>query len=276
MKKYEEIMDQVRVTPEMKERIMKHVQETDSTPAYPPLPPAFFRGLLPAAACLLLLAAGASALLRPVPGAEGRYAAKSQYSRSAANLTEQAGQSGQDSLAQAFSSKHSALEDFSAPASSSADSSPTLFAEVLPKAAVEEAELPDTEFQNAEELSSRAGFPICGLTGLPFQPEKQTFTLLPDGTAQIAYTAGNQCLIYQKWRETQAGGFAASSSGALAQSQISLDGLTVILHGNGEAFFQALWTQDGCANSIQSSSGLSQEEMLSLIQSLRPLSDGQQ
>lgn len=62
-KAYDEIMDKIEVTPEMRERVLRRIREAELTPARPKVlrVPAW-KKYLPAAACLALVIAGAAAL----------------------------------------------------------------------------------------------------------------------------------------------------------------------------------------------------------------------
>lgn len=74
-KAYEEIMDRIEVTPEMRERVLRRIQAEKISPARPPVLrfPAW-KKYLSAAACLVLVIAGAAALprlIRPQPPGGG-------------------------------------------------------------------------------------------------------------------------------------------------------------------------------------------------------------
>ena len=64
-KAYDEIMAKIEVTPEMRRRVLKHIQEAGTAPARPRVRPfPAWKKYLSAAACLVLLIAGAAALPR--------------------------------------------------------------------------------------------------------------------------------------------------------------------------------------------------------------------
>lgn len=62
-KAYDEVMDKINVTPEMRQRVLKHIAEEGIKPAHPKiLPFSGFRKYLSLAACLIFLVAGAATL----------------------------------------------------------------------------------------------------------------------------------------------------------------------------------------------------------------------
>lgn len=63
-RKYEEVMDKIQVTPEMRGRILSNIEKMEFQKEAPAFKPSLFRRYLPFAACLALLMAAAFALPR--------------------------------------------------------------------------------------------------------------------------------------------------------------------------------------------------------------------
>lgn len=203
MRKYEEVMERINVTPEMRARVLERIRQTDLT-AGRPVPVvrrSGFRRFVALAACLAVVLAGA--------------------------LT---------------------LPDILTP------DHPDTPGVALPAGPV--------EVSSAAELSALAGFPVSGLSDLPFALDEAGYSLIGD-LAQIDYRAGEDRLTYRK----APGNEDISGDYNLYELEETADvgGVAVTLRGNDGLFHLALWSREGFSYSISCTVGLERAELLELV-----------
>ncbi len=173
MKRYHEIMERLKVTEDMRGRVLENIKKADSA-AKNTSGTLRFPRCLSAAACLAVLLAGALVL----PG-----------------RLHMGAQSPPDTLA---------------PGSSI------------------------VEVDSIRELSDAVGFEVCGLDGLPFPVEEQTYTVYWQKLAEILYSSGTQSAVFRKSAGT------ADNSGDYRVFEdtdtLALDEAAVTLKGNGGGY----------------------------------------
>lgn len=196
-KEYDEIMEHLQVTPQMRQRILEHIEEADlSTPKKVLRFPALKKALS-LAACFVLLLAGVMALPQLL-------------SRSEAELPP-----------------------------------------VLDSQGIEEV-------ASLEELSKLVGFEIKEDFSLPFEVTERSYVSYWNDLAEIDYAGEGQSAVYR-----QSPGTEENSGDYTPYSQsvaLKLDGRTVTLKGDQDAFPLALWTEGGYAYSLRLSKALSAED----------------
>lgn len=196
-KEYDEIMEHLQVTPQMRQRILEHIEEADlSTPKKVLRFPALKKALS-LAACFVLLLAGVMALPQLL-------------SRSEAELPP-----------------------------------------VLDSQGIEEV-------ASLEELSKLVGFEIKEDFSLPFEVTERSYVSYWNELAEIDYAGEGQSAVYR-----QSPGTEENSGDYTPYSQsvaLKLDGRTVTLKGDQDAFPLALWTEGGYAYSLHLSKALSAED----------------
>ncbi|MCI6568045.1 MAG: hypothetical protein MSF32_03980 [Dysosmobacter sp.] len=204
-KRYDEIMDKIEVTDEMRARILNHLQEVDLTKRTRPkvLRLSSVKKYLSVAACFAILLLGVLTL----PGLLDRGLQRP--------------------------------------------------AEVLnPGADIVDA-------ATLEELSGLVNFEVPEVTGLPFTPEKQSYTAFGKDMAQITYEGNGQTCTFRKsiGSEDNSGDYNAYS----AVEEISVGDAAVTLKGTEDGFTLAIWWDGAFSYSLQLSGGLTVDEWETLI-----------
>lgn len=204
-KRYDEIMDKIEVTDEMRARILNHLQEVDLTKRTRPkvLRLSSVKKYLSVAAYFAILLAGVLTL----PGLLDRGLQRP--------------------------------------------------AEVLnPGADI-------VDVATLEELSGLVNFEVPEVTGLPFTPEKQSYTAFGKDMAQITYEGNGQTCTFRKsiGSEDNSGDYNAYS----AVEEISVGDAAVTLKGTEDGFTLAIWWDGAFSYSLQLSGGLTVDEWETLI-----------
>lgn len=203
-KRYDEIMDKIEVTDEMRERILNNLQEVDLTKHTRPKVVQFssIKKYLSAAACFAILMVGVLAL----PGLLGR---------------------GQQPV------------------------------EVLnPGADI-------VDVASVEELSAIVEFEVEEIAGLPFTPEKESYTAFGTDMAQITYEGDGQTCTFRKsvGSDDNSGDYNAYS----AVEEISVGEVTAMLKGADGSFTLAIWSDGAFSYSLQLTDSLTAAEWETLI-----------
>lgn len=114
-----------------------------------------------------------------------------------------------------------------------------------------------------EELSGLVNFEVPEVTGLPFTPEKQSYTAFGKDMAQITYEGNGQTCTFRKsiGSEDNSGDYNAYS----AVEEISVGDAAVTLKGTEDGFTLAIWWDGAFSYSLQLSGGLTVDEWETLI-----------
>lgn len=208
-KRYDEIMDRIEVTDEMRERILHNLREADLTkPAQKKVVQfSSVKKYLSIAACFAILLVGVLAL----PGLLGRESQRP--------------------------------------------------AEVLnPGADIVDA-------ATLEEISGMVGFEIAEVTGLPFTPEKESYTAFGTDMAQITYEGEGQSCTFRKsmGSEDNSGDYNTYST----VEEIPVGEVTATLKGTADGFTLAIWSNGAYSYSLQLSGGLTAAEWEQLVAGVR-------
>lgn len=196
-KKYDEIMDKIEVTEEMRQRILKNIQETDMSEHPKGIRFPKWKRYISIAACFAVIFVGTLTVtnfLNQLP----------------------------------------------------VQSDP-------PIAGVQAIE----ECASMEELSTAVGFPIEGLSDLPFEIDHAIYTSYWNELAQIEYYGSNgQTALYRKSTGTDDNSGNYNSFEDVTQATI--DGMSATLKGTDGAYSLAWWTDGVYAYSVCLSEGVSQ------------------
>ena len=119
------------------------------------------------------------------------------------------------------------------------------------------------EVDSIRELSDAVGFEVCGLDGLPFPVEEQTYTVYWQKLAEILYSSGTQSAVFRKSAGT------ADNSGDYRVFEdtdtLALDEAAVTLKGNGGGYTLASWTDGTFSYSLSLTEGLSGAEWQAML-----------
>ena len=120
------------------------------------------------------------------------------------------------------------------------------------------------ECTSLEELSTKVGFPVEGLSDLPFEAQQTTYTSYWGELAQIEYSGTDgQTALYRKSLGTDDNsGNYDSFENAL---QMTIDGIDVTIKGSGENYSLAWWTDGTYAYSVCLSESASQTAWKAII-----------
>lgn len=127
--------------------------------------------------------------------------------------------------------------------------------------------VPDIEnYASSEELSKAIGFDVPELQKLPFEAQSEAYTSLWGEVAQIEYRSGEQAAVFRK----SAGSGDKSGDYTVYETETTVVAgvYSVTLKGNGGLYCLALWEGDGYSYSLRMAPGISEEEMVRMIQGL--------
>lgn len=235
-KKYQEMMEPVEVSGEMRERILETLeQEADKEEgAWKSSKTAhviYWKRYLSIAASLVLvvgLAFGVKQLRT------------------------------QDSTENAAMPAESAAMD----TTSSAESMPEgMFgATMMEEAAVEDSSESDATYGSLEDLSAALEMPLEDLTDFPFAVKSVTYSA-SNGTAAIYYadSSDSRLLVYLKWKDDTATSMEDFAQQYAGERQITIDGSEIWLSGNtdSDSYAYAFWFDGAYCYQLQFRDGVS-------------------
>ena len=245
MNKYQEVMERLTVTPELRERTLRAVEQGVKRERKPKL-----LRLMPLAAAVLVLALlpMSTRLLSHTPDTAGMV--MEQTAEDAAPQME--------------------AEVMEQDANAAGEASPRL--ERVAKGAGQEAAeteeaavLAPQEVQSAAELEQRTGLRVPELTNLPFEAESVTYTAY-DNLAEIYYEGAGRTLCWRVSAGTE------DNSGdytdyARVEEQ-TLAGHRVTVKGDGAGIALALWSDGEQAFSLSADPALTEAELDNLLEGL--------
>lgn len=238
MRKYDEIMEHLIVTEEMKQRILSNVNE-DSVKKKKVVTFASYQKQLGIAACFAVLVLAAF-LIR------GNFWSLPQDKASAP--------SSQEELA---ANPDSGMQD-----SDELESSvPSSHEEPMVGSSYGIVEL-----ENTAALSEAVGFPVEDLTSLPFEVRQVTYCSYFNNFAEIDYTGDSQSLSYRKARGTEdiSGDYNEYSN----ERHLTVNNLDILLKGNSEKYTLASWTDGTYAYALSFEQEVPEEEITAIISSI--------
>ena len=235
MRKYDEIMEHLVVTEEMKQRILSNVNE-DSVKKKKTVTFASYQKPLGIAACFAVLVLAAF-LTR------GKFWNLPQNKAAAPDA--------QEELA---ANPDSGMQD-----SDELESSvPSTNNESMVGSSYGIVELEDTA-----ALSEAVGFPVEDLTSLPFEVRQVTYCSYFNDFAEIDYTGDGQSLSYRKARGTE--DISGNYNEYQNEKHLTVNNLDILLKGNSEKYTLASWTDGTYAYALSFEQEVTEEEITAII-----------
>ena len=120
------------------------------------------------------------------------------------------------------------------------------------------------DVDSTKVLSEKVGFEVRDLAGLPFTPERVTYTSLWGETAQITYEGENQTVTYRKapGDEDISGDYNAYDT----VTETMAGEISVTLKGDGDGYVLALWKSDGYSYALSLENPVAEEEIIKILE----------
>lgn len=248
LNKYQEVMERLTVTPELRARTLKAVEQGVKRSRKPKL----LRLMPLAAAAVLVLALlpMSTQLLRRTSEAPAAGTVMEQAAEDAAPQ-EEAGVMEQD--ANAAGEAAPGLQSVAKGAS--------------PEAAETEeaAVLAPQEVPSAAELEQQTGIKVPELTNLPFEAESVTYTAY-DNLAELTYEGAGRTLCWRVSAGTEDNSGDYTDYARVEEQTIA--GHRVTVKGNDDGVALALWSDGEQSYSLSAEPELTQEELTALLEGL--------
>jgi len=238
LRKYDEIMEHLIVTEEMKQRILSNVNE-DSVKKKKTVTFASYQKQLGIAACFAVLVLAAfltNGNLWNLP--QNKASAPASQEELAANPD--SGMQDSDEL------------ESSVPSSNE---------EPMVGSSYGIVELEDTA-----TLSEAVGFPVENLTSLPFEVRQVTYCSYFNNFAEIDYTGDGQSLSYRKAKGTE--DISGDWNEYLNEKHLAVNDWDILLKGNSEKYTLAVWTDSTYAYALSFEQEVTEEEITAIISSM--------
>ena len=238
MRKYDEIMEHLVITEEMKQRILSNINE-DSVKKKKVVTFASYQKPLSIAACFAVLVLAAFLT-------KGKFWNLPQNKASAL-----------DSQEELSANPDSGMQD-----SNEFESSvPSSNEETMVGSSYGIVELEDTA-----ALSEEVGFPVEDLTSLPFEVRQVTYCSYFNDFAEIDYTGDSQSISYRKAKGTEdiSGDWNEYSN----ERHLTVNNLDILLKGNSEKYTLAVWTDGTYSYALSFEQEATEEEITAIISSM--------
>lgn len=258
--KYNELMEKVVVTEEMRRRILQNLDaaQPQATPRGRLIRWPYWKNAAGLAACAAVCALAVlmvPSILRREP--EVLMQPGSSYA-SSGNLSASSGEapSQQEGASGAASQPGPAIVWYATPdAYASSEEQPSLGGNQQSGETVVHCE-------TRAQLESTVGFSVEGVKYLPFMTARAEYAACGTDTAQIVYTGtGGETATWQKSSEK----VAAPVSQWKKSEALVLNGQTVVLYGTEKGYFFAQWMNGGYHYSVTLSDGLAGADWESLL-----------
>lgn len=253
LSKYEEIMDHIEVTEEMRDRVLGNIERQMQGTTRRRVRPSTMWIPVVAAAAVLLVVCGVTL------GVDRGNRAASEQTSGVAFATDE---STEETEAVVADESTTVTTDSTAESSdAAADSDVAVQSDSSGAvAALWQAE----EYDSAAALSEAVGFTITDITNLPFTPTETSYIAIMGDMAEILYddADGNQ-VCYRKSPGTEDNSGDYNDYSVIVDAAIGDYPLT--LHGNDETFYLATWTDGTYSYSIGVTNGCTEEELLAMV-----------
>ncbi|MGG4396369.1 hypothetical protein ABEX25_18860 [Paenibacillus thiaminolyticus] len=123
------------------------------------------------------------------------------------------------------------------------------------------------EYSSLQELVAGIGFEVTGIGEIPFEVENTSYLSLGVETAQIRYSGANNSLTFRISPGTNDNSGNYEEYGDANIIQIGNEQVTI--KGNQGKYELATWNSHGFSYSLSLKKGVSEEELLSMIKSVR-------
>lgn len=267
-KKYQEMMEHVEVSEEMRERIMETLEQEAAQAGAKKAPSKaspviYWKKYLSIAASLVIVVGLAFGVkqLRTREFAENSAAPESS---AAMDFPEEATETAPDEMVGSVLMEEAAVEDSPAESGSLTSAAPDLGVNAVEGvgSSVEDSDIENISYDTIEDLSAALDMPLEDLTDLPFTVDTVTYSSY-NGTAAIYYAdrSNSKMLVYLKWKDdtaTSMEDFAEQYSG---ERQITIDGSEIWLSGNtdSDSYPYAFWFDGEYCYQLQFRDGVSVE-----------------
>lgn len=281
-KKYQEMMEHVEVSEEMRERIMETLEQeaaqagagektakTEKAQVGAKKAPSkaspviYWKKYLSIAASLVIVVGLAFGVtqLRAREFAENSAAPESS---AAMDISEDTTEALPNEMTGSIMMEEAAVEDSPEENGSLTSAAPDLGVNAVEGvgSSVEDSDIENISYDTIEDLSAALDMPLEDLTNLPFTVDTVTYSAY-NGTAAIYYAdcSNSKMLVYLKWKDdtaTSMEDFAEQYSG---ERQITIDGSEIWLSGNtdSDSYPYAFWFDGEYCYQLQFRNGVSVE-----------------
>lgn len=123
------------------------------------------------------------------------------------------------------------------------------------------------EYATIEKLSDAVGFPIPKINKIPFTVKQVTYTAYGKELGESVYENNGDTIIFRKsvGKEDNSGNYNEYSN----VKDVLINKHTITLKGNSNRFYLAIWQKSRYSYSLQSSAGVSEAEMLDMLNSIK-------
>lgn len=281
-KKYQEMMEHVEVSEEMRERIMETLEQEAAQAGAgektaktekarvgaikapsKASPVIYWKKYLSIAASLVIVVGLAFGVtqLRAREFAENSAAPESS---AAMDISEDTTEALPNEMTGSIMMEEAAVEDSPEENGSLSSTAPDLGVNAVEGvgSSVEDSDIENISYDTIEDLSAALDMPLEDLTNLPFTVDTVTYSAY-NGTAAIYYAdrSNSKMLVYLKWKDdtaTSMEDFAEQYSG---ERQITIDGSEIWLSGNtdSDSYPYAFWFDGEYCYQLQFRDGVSVE-----------------
>lgn len=262
-KNYQEMMEPVEVSGEMRERILETLeQEADkeegARKSSKTAPVIYWKRYLSIAASLVLVVGLAFGVkqLRTQDSTENA----TMSAKSSAMDTSGSTESLPEGMVGATMMEEAAVED--SPEEAVEGAAPDLGSTNVDRfsSSLEDSSESDATYDSLEDLSAALEMPLEDLTDFPFAVESVTYSA-SNGTAAIYYadSSDSRLLVYLKWKDDTATSMADFAQQYAGERQITIDGSEIWLSGNtdSDSYAYAFWFDGEYCYQLQFRDGVS-------------------
>lgn len=274
-KKYQEMMEHVEVSEEMRERITETLEQeaahagagektakTEKAPSKAS-PVVYWKKYLSIAASLVIVVGLAFGVtqLRAREFAENSAAPESS---AAMDFPEEATETAPDEMVGSVLMEEAAVEDSPEENGSLSSTAPDLGVNAVEGvgSSVEDSDIENISYDTIEDLSAALDMPLEDLTDLPFTVDTVTYSAY-NGTAAIYYAdrSNSKMLVYLKWKDNTATSMEDFAEQYSGERQITIDGSEIWLSGNtdSDSYPYAFWFDGEYCYQLQFRDGVSVE-----------------
>ena len=262
-KNYQEMMEPVEVSGEMRERILETLeQEADkeegARKSSKTAPVIYWKRYLSIAASLVLMVGLAFGVkqLRTQDSTENA----TMSAESSAMDTSGSTESLPEGMVGATMMEEAAVED--SPEEAVEGAAPDLGSTNVDRfsSSLEDSSESDATYDSLEDLSAALEMPLEDLTDFPFAVESVTYSA-SNGTAAIYYadSSDSRLLVYLKWKDDTATSMEDFAQQYAGERQITIDGSEIWLSGNtdSDSYAYAFWFDGEYCYQLQFRDGVS-------------------
>lgn len=281
-KKYQEMMEHVEVSEEMRERIMETLEQeaaqagagektakTEKARVGAKKAPSkaspviYWKKYLSIAASLVIVVGLAFGVtqLRAREFAENSAAPESS---AAMDISEDTTEALPNEMTGSIMMKEAAVEDSPEENGSLSSTAPDLGVNAVEGvgSSVEDSDIENISYDTIEDLSAALDMPLEDLTDLPFTVDTVTYSAY-NGTAAIYYAdrSNSKMLVYLKWKDNTATSMEDFAEQYSGERQITIDGSEIWLSGNtdSDSYPYAFWFDGEYCYQLQFRDGVSVE-----------------